>query len=131
MGISTSYPLLDIFFTILMIFAWTLYIWVAITVLFDVFRRDMSGWAKALWVLVIVVLSWIGVLIYLIINHRGMTERRVQEARATQVQFDEFVRATAGGGGPAGEIERAKKLLDSGTIDQSEFQRIKTKALAG
>ena len=70
------------------------------------------------------------VLIYLIANHDGMAERRMGEAQASQAQFDEYVRTTAGSGGATAEIEKAKQLLDSGTISQAEFDTIKARALA-
>jgi hypothetical protein len=128
---ATSYPFLNILWTTLIFFAWVIFIWIAITVLIDVFRRhDISGWAKAAWVIFIVLLPWIGVLVYLIANHDGMSERRMKEARASQAQFDDYVRQTAGSGGAASEIEKAKQLLDSGTISQQEFDAIKAKALS-
>jgi hypothetical protein len=113
--IASSYPFLDI-------------LW---TTLIDVFRRhDLSGWAKAAWTVLIVILPWLGVLIYLIVNHQGMAERRYKDAADAQAQFDDYVRTTAGsGGGAAAEIERAKKLLDDGAITQAEFDSIKAKAL--
>jgi hypothetical protein len=133
MVIATSYPFLDILWTTLIFFAWVIFIWIAITVLIDVFRRhDLSGWGKAGWTIFIVLIPWIGVLVYLIVNHDGMTERKIKDAQTQRAQFDEYVRATAGsGGGAASEIEKAKQLLDSGAITQAEFDSIKTKALAG
>jgi hypothetical protein len=128
---ASSYPFLDILWTTLIFFAWVIFIWIAITVLIDVFRRrDISGWGKAGWVFVVVILPWIGVLIYLIANHDGMTERRMKELQTNQAQFDEYVRRTAGAGGAASEIEKAKQLLDSGAINQAEFDAIKARALA-
>ncbi|HEX4010943.1 MAG TPA: SHOCT domain-containing protein [Solirubrobacteraceae bacterium] len=128
---ATSYPFLDVVWTILVVFAWVIFIWIAITVLIDVFRRhDISGWAKAGWVIFIVVLPWIGVLVYLIFNHTGMNERRTQEAQVAQSQFDDYVRKAASSGGAASEIAKAKELLDNGTITQAEFDAIKAKALA-
>jgi hypothetical protein len=128
---ASSYPFLDILWTTLIVFAWVLFIWIAITVFIDVFRRDdVSGWGKAGWVILIVILPWVGVLAYIIFNHDGMNERRAREARAAQSQFDEYVRKTAATGGPAGEIDTAKRLLDDGTITQAEFDAIKAKALA-
>jgi hypothetical protein len=127
---ATSYPFLDILWTTLIFFAWVIFIWIAITVLIDVFRRhDLSGWGKAGWTIFIVLLPWIGVLVYLIVNHAGMTERRMREVQASQAQFDQYVRDTAGTGGAASEIERAKSLLDSGAINQQEFEALKAKAL--
>jgi ABC-type Fe3+ transport system permease subunit len=99
-------------------------------VLIDLFRRrDISGWAKAAWVIFVIVLPFLGVLIYLIAYHDGMAERGGKEAEASQAQFDDYVRKTAGTGGAASEIETAKKLLDSGAITQAEFDAIKAKAL--
>ena len=129
--IASSYPFLDILWTTLIFFAWVIFIWIAITVLIDVFRRhDVSGWGKAAWVVFIVVLPWIGVLVYLIFNHTGMAERRMKDVQTSQAQFDDYVRQTAGSGGAASEIERAKALLDNGTINQKEFDAIKAKALS-
>jgi Short C-terminal domain/Phospholipase_D-nuclease N-terminal len=129
--IASSYPFLNILWDMLIFFAWVIFIWIAITVLIDIFRRhDLSGWGKAGWTVLIVLLPWLGVLIYLIINHAGMADRRYREAATAQAQFDQYVRATAGSGGAASEIERAKKLLDDGTISQAEFDAIKAKALS-
>jgi uncharacterized membrane protein YcjF (UPF0283 family) len=130
---ASSYPFLNILWTTLIFFAWVIFIWIAITVLIDVFRRhDISGWGKAAWVIFVVVIPWIGVLVYLIANHDGMSERSVKKAEASQAQFDDYVRKTAGGGGggAASEIEKAKQLLDSGAITQAEFDSIKVKALS-
>ncbi len=127
---SSNYPFLKIFWTMILFFAWVAWIWIAVMVLIDLFRRrDLSGWAKAAWVIFVIVLPFIGVLVYLIAYHDGMAERGTKQAEASQAQMDEYVRQTAGTGGPAGEIETAKKLLDSGTITQAEFDAIKAKAL--
>ncbi|MGO9958440.1 MAG: PLDc N-terminal domain-containing protein [Solirubrobacteraceae bacterium] len=127
---ASNYPFLNIFWTILIFFAWVIFIWIAITVLIDLFRRrDVSGWAKAAWVILVIVLPFVGVLAYLIFNHEGMAERSGKEAAASQAQFDEYLRRTAGTGGPASEIETAKQLLDSGTITQAEFDAIKARAI--
>jgi len=129
--IAASYPFLNVLWDILIFFAWVIFIWIAITVLIDVFRRqDISGWGKAAWVVFVVLLPWIGVLTYLIVNHTGMAERRAQDTKVAQAQFDQYVRQAAGTGGPASEIQKAKELLDSGAITQQEFDAIKTKALA-
>jgi hypothetical protein len=128
---ASNYPFLNIFWTILIFFAWVVWIWIAITVLIDLFRRtDISGWGKAAWVIFVIVLPFLGVLVYLISNHEGMADRGGKEAAASQAQFDDYVRKAAGTGGPAGEIDTAKKLLDSGAITQAEFDSIKAKALA-
>jgi hypothetical protein len=126
----TDYPFLNIFWTILIFFAWVAWIWIAITVLVDLFRRsDLSGWGKAAWVVFVIVLPFLGVLAYLIVNHEGMAERSGKEVAASQAQFDDYVRKTAGTGGPASEIEKAKRLLDEGVITQAEFEAIKAQAI--
>jgi hypothetical protein len=127
---ASNYPFLNIFWTILIFFAWVIFIWIAVAVLVDLFRRrDISGWGKAGWVILVIVLPFLGVLAYLIFNHDGMAERTGKEAAAAQTQYDDYVRQTAGAGGPASEIETAKKLLDSGVITQAEFDAIKAKAI--
>ena len=129
MPLATDYPFLNIFWTIIIFFAWVAWIWVAITVFVDVFRRrDISGWAKAGWVVLVIVLPFLGVLLYLIVNHEGMAERSAKEARAQQDAVDAYIRETAGGS--AAEIAKAKELLDRGAINQAEFDEIKRKALA-
>jgi hypothetical protein len=128
---ASNYPFLQVFWTILIFFAWVIFIWIAITVLIDVFRRrDISGWGKAAWVIFVIIAPFLGVLVYLVVSHDGMAERSNKEVAASQAQFDDYVRKTAGGGGAAGEIEKAKALLDNGTITQSEFDTIKARALA-
>jgi hypothetical protein len=127
-----TYTFLDVLWDILIITAWLIFFWIAITVLIDVFRRhDIGGWTKAFWVIFVVILPWIGVLVYLIVNHTGMAERRYSEAAQAQSQFDNYVRQTAGtAASPTTEIARAKELLDSGAITQAEFDAIKAKALS-
>jgi uncharacterized membrane protein YcjF (UPF0283 family) len=127
--LATDYPFLNILWTMIIFFAWVIFIWVAITVLVDVFRRhDISGWVKAGWVVLVIVLPFLGVLAYLLANHEGMAQRNVKQAEAQKAQFDQYVRETAGGS--AAEIAKAKELLDSGAISQAEFDQIKQKALA-
>jgi len=131
---AADYPFLDVFWSMIIFFFWVIWIWIVVTVLIDIFRRsDIGGFSKALWVIFVVVLPWLGVLIYLIAQHDGMRERSIKQAQDQKAQFDDYVRETAGGsggGGAASEIERAKGLLDSGAITQSEFDAIKQKALA-
>jgi hypothetical protein len=129
MPIAADYPFLDVLWTIVIFFCWVIWIWIAITVLMDVFRRtDIGGWHKAAWVVFVIVLPFLGVLVYLIAQHDGMRERSVKQVQAQQQAFDQYVRDTAGGS--AGEIAKAKELLDSGAITQEEFDRLKAKALS-
>ena len=126
---AADYPFLDVFWSMLIFFCWVIWIWVVITVLIDVFRRDdISGWIKALWVILVVILPWLGVLIYLIVEHKGMQDRSVRQAQEQKQAFDSYVRDAAGGS--AGEIAKAKELLDSGAITQAEFDQLKARALA-
>ena len=129
MPIAADYPFLDVLWTLIIFFFWVIWIWIVITVFMDLFRRhDVSGWGKAAWVVFVIVLPFLGVLIYLIAQHDGMRERSMQQAQAQKQQFDEYVRDAAGGS--AGEIAKAKELLDSGAITQQEFDALKAKALA-
>jgi hypothetical protein len=129
MLIAADYPFLEVFWTMVIFFAWVIYIWIVITVLIDVFRRhDISGWGKAAWVVFVIVLPFLGVLVYLIGQHEGMRERSAKQAKAQRAEFDQYVREAAGGS--AAEIAKAKELLDAGTITQEEFEAIKAKALS-
>jgi Phospholipase_D-nuclease N-terminal/Short C-terminal domain len=133
---AADYPFLDVFWTMIIFFCWVAWIWVLIVIISDLFRRhDTSGWVKALWVIFLIILPFLGVLIYLIVNSKGMAERRTRSAQAQQEQFDDYVKTVAassggGGGGAAHEIAKAKELLDSGAINQQEFDSLKAKALA-
>jgi hypothetical protein len=129
--LAADYPFLDVFWTLLIFFLWVMWFWLLFTVWADVFRRhDISGWGKAGWLIFTIVLPFLGVFVYLISQGRGMTERNVDRARTDRAQFDDYVRQTAGSGGAAAEIERAKQLLDTGAITPAEFEAIKQKALA-
>jgi hypothetical protein len=131
MIVAADYPFLDLMWTMIVVVAWILWIWLVIVVLTDLFRRhDASGAKKVLWTLVIVFLPLLGVLVYLVANGDGMAERSARRERETQAQLDDYVRSAAGSRGATAEIERAKALLDSGTITQAEFDAIKAKALA-
>jgi hypothetical protein len=131
MLIAADYPFLDVFWTMILFFAWVVWIWMMVVILSDVFRRrDIGGWAKAAWVIFMIVLPFIGVLTYLIAQHDGIAQRNTERAQAVQQQFDEQVRAVAASEGPAAEIEKAAKLRDQGTITSAEFEALKAKALA-
>jgi hypothetical protein len=131
--IGADYPFLDLLWTMVIFFLWIMWFWLLFTIIADVFRRDdISGAKKTLWIVFAILLPFLGVFVYLITQNVGMTERQLDRTRAQREQFDEYVRQTAagGGGGAAGEIEKAKQLLDSGAITQAEFDAIKQKALA-
>jgi uncharacterized membrane protein YcjF (UPF0283 family) len=129
--IAADYPFLDVFWTMILFFSWVVWIWMIVVILTDVFRRsDIGGWAKALWVIFLIVLPFIGVLVYLIAEHKGLQERNEQRAQAAQQQFDDHVRSVAASEGPAAEIEKADALRKQGTITDGEFEALKAKALA-
>ena len=131
MIVAADYPFLDVMWTLIVVVAWVLWIWMVIAVLTDVFRRDDAGGAKkVVWTLVIVILPLIGVLIYLVANGDGMATRSAKREQAGRARLDDHIRAVATPSGAAGEIERAKALLDQGVISQAEFDAIKSKALA-
>jgi hypothetical protein len=129
--LAADYPLLDIIWTMLVFFGWVIWFWLLITVFGDLFsRHDISGWGKAGWTVLVVVLPYLGVFIYLIAQGAHMAERREKQSQAARSEFDDYVKTVAAPGGAAAEIEKAKHLLDSGAITQAEFDAIKTKALA-
>lgn len=130
MFVASDYPFLDVFWTMLIFFLWVIWIWFLIIILTDVFRRhDIGGGKKAVWCLFIIFLPFLGALVYLIVNGHGMSERQVRDAKDARAQTDDYIRSVAGG--PAGEIEKAKQLLDSGAISADEYAALKAKALAG
>jgi hypothetical protein len=130
MLIAADYPLLEIIWTMLVFFGWVIWFWLLIRILSDVFRRhDTSGWVKAGWIILAILLPFVGVLAYLIVNGKGMAERDQRDARAANASFDDYVKSVAASEGPTAEIERAKQLLDSGAITQTEFDSLKAKAL--
>ena len=119
----------DFLWHFLIIFAWIAYLLVLFQILTDLFWRDhkTSGWVKAIWVIFLLVLPWLTAVIYLIARGKGMTERARQVAVAAEAE-DDYIRQAAGRS-PAQEIADAKSLLEAGTISQSEFDALKTKAL--
>jgi hypothetical protein len=129
--LAADYPFLDIFWTMLVFFGWVIWFTILIKVLLDIFRRhDASGWTKAAWVLFVIVLPFLGVLVYLGINGAEMAHRDVKQAQAAQSQMDDYVRSVSSSGGATAEIERGKALLDSGAISHAEFETLKAKALS-
>jgi hypothetical protein len=131
MLIAADYPFLDVLWSMIIFFAWVAWLFILFRVIADIFRRhDTSGWGKAVWLIFVIVLPFLGVLIYLIANGDEMGKRDLEQARAAQASMDDYVKSVAGSGGPAAEIDKAKQLLDSGAITQVEFDAIKAKAIA-
>ncbi len=130
MVIAADYPFMDIFWTMLIFFAWVIWFTLLFRIFGDLFRRDdLSGWGKTGWFIVVILVPFLGVFIYLISNGNDMAKRDAERARAAQGQMDEYVRSVADSGGAAAEIDKAHGLLQSGAISQAEFDAIKAKAL--
>lgn len=122
----------QVLWSIFWLFLFIVWFWLLITIFSDLFRdKELSGWAKAGWILVVIAFTYLGVLVYLIVRGRGMGERAMEAAKAQQQQFDAYVRETAGTAQtPADQIHKAKQLLDDGAISQEEFERLKRSALS-
>jgi hypothetical protein len=129
--VASDYPFLDVFWTMIIFVLWIVWFFILFRVIADLFRRhDISGWVKVLWMIIVILLPFLGVFIYLITQGSHMAERDMRQAKAAQGEFDDYVKSVASSGGPAAEIERAHGLLSSGAISQAEFDQIKAKALA-
>jgi hypothetical protein len=129
--VIASYPFLEVFWTMLIFFAFFIWIWLLFVVFADLFRRsDTSGWVKVAWIIFIIIVPYLGVFIYLIAEHQGLTERSVKQQRAAQAEMDQYVRSVATQGDPSAQIARADELLKQGTITQTEFDQLKQRALA-
>lgn len=132
MPVATSYPLLEVFWTMLIFFAFVIWLWILFTIFTDLFRRhDTSAFAKVLWIVLIIIIPYFGSFIYLIAEHKGMTERAIAAQKEAKSQFDDYVQSVASQTDPTEQIAKAKSMLDSGAITQAEFDQLKQKALAG
>jgi hypothetical protein len=115
----------------LIFFAFVIWLWILFVVILDIFRRqDTSGWVKVAWIVFIIVLPYLGVFVYLIAEHKGMTERSVRQQEAAQTEMDTYVRSVAGKSDPTEQIAKGEELLRQGTISQAEFDQLKKQALA-
>ena len=130
--LAYTYPLLSLFWTMLLFFGFVVWIWLLIVVFGDIFRsHDIGGFAKALWVLLVIFLPLLGVLIYLIARGGKMQERAAQDARQQQQEFDTYVQEVAGSGAnPADQLTKLAQLRDEGVITEQEFQAQKAKVMA-
>lgn len=129
--IAANYPFLDVLWTLLIFFAWVIWFWLLITIFADIFRRhDIGGGKKALWTIFVIITPFVGVLIYMIVESKGMAERQAQAAQSARRQTDDYIKTVAAEVDAPGQIAQAKQLLDSGAINQQEFDALKQKALA-
>lgn len=120
----------DVLIWMVEIFLFVVWFWLLMNVMGDLFRdHDMSGGVKAVWIIALIVSPFIGVFVYLVVRGSGMAARSARALQEAQSRFDSYVRSVAGGEGPADQIQKAKALLDAGTIDQTEFEALKAKAL--
>jgi heme exporter protein D len=129
--IAYDYPILGLFWTMLIFFLWVAWIIILFRVFVDIFRsRDMGGFAKALWAIFVLIVPFLGVFIYLIVRGRSMADRDIQDAQAREEQFRSYVQQTAGtGGGTADELTKLVQLKDQGVITDAEFAQQKAKLL--
>ncbi|HSZ37042.1 MAG TPA: SHOCT domain-containing protein [Acidimicrobiales bacterium] len=130
--LATDYPVLDLFLTMLYFFLFFIWIWLLIMVFFDIFRsHDMGGVAKALWVIFIIILPFLGVFVYLLARGGSMHERAARQAADQQKAFDQYVRQTAGteGGDTASQLSKLADLKNQGVLTEEEFQSEKSKLL--
>jgi ABC-type multidrug transport system fused ATPase/permease subunit len=130
--LGETYPLLDIFWTMLEIFLFVIWIFILFQIFIDIFRdHGMKGWEKAVWVIVLILLPFLGALIYLIARGGGMHERALKAAQAQQKAFDQYVKQTAGSGGStADQLKTLADLKEKGAISEQEFEAQKQKILA-
>jgi len=130
MVLAADYPFLDVLWTLLIFFLWISWFMLLFHAIGDVFRRrDIGGGTKTLWLIFLLFAPFLGVFVYLIANSDDMAQRNAEQMAAARRETDDYVRSVAGSSGAAGEIERAKGLLDSGAINQQEYDAIKAKAL--
>ena len=128
--IASSYPILDAFLTMLYFFLFIIWIWLLIMIFADIFRsHDLGGFAKALWVIGIIIFPFLGVFLYLIVRGGKMQERNLQQAQAQESAFREYVRDTASSGDTADQLAKLADLRDRGVITEEEFAQSKAKAL--
>ncbi len=130
---ASSYPVLDAFLTILYFFLFVIWIWLLIMVFMDIFRSsDLSGWTKALWVIFVIILPFLGVFVYLIARGSKMQQRAAEQAARQQKAFDQYVRQTAGtsGANTADQLAKLADLKAQGALSEAEFEAEKAKILA-
>ena len=131
MPIASSYPFLNILWDMLIFTALIMWIWIAIACFADIFRRrDMGGFAKAIWIIFLIIFPPITTLVYLIARGKSMQERRIASMKAQQEAQKAYIQSAVGSVSPADQIASAKSLLDAGTINQQEFDDLKAKALS-
>ncbi|MET9886438.1 SHOCT domain-containing protein [Streptomyces sp. NPDC006430] len=131
LNLAVDYPLLNAFWTMMMVFLWILWFMLLFRVIGDIFRDDdLSGWGKAGWTVFVIILPFLGVFVYLIARGRGMGEREMKRAQQNEEQFRSYVRQNAGTTSQAEELSRLAELKNHGDITAAEFERAKARVLA-
>ncbi|MER5711424.1 SHOCT domain-containing protein [Streptomyces sp. NPDC042898] len=131
-----DYPLLGLFWTMLWFFLWIMWLFLLFKIVTDIFRdRELSGWAKAGWLILCLVLPFVGVLVYVIVRGMGMTQRETAHAEETEAAFQDYIRTSAAGsssvsGGGADELARLADLKEKGALTEEEFRKAKARLLA-
>ncbi|MFD7838550.1 SHOCT domain-containing protein [Streptomyces sp. NPDC059761] len=131
-----DYPALSVFWSMLWFFLWIMWFFLLFKIITDIFRdHEMSGWGKAGWLIFVIILPFLGVLIYVIVRGKGMTQRDVKSAQENEAAFQSYIRTTAGTAGTAGgshadELAKLVDLKDKGALSEAEFQQAKAKLLA-
>jgi len=131
--LAYTYPLGGVFLSMLYFFLFFIWIWILITVFIDIFRsQDLNGWIKALWVIFVIVLPYLGVFVYLIARGGKMQERKLQEVAQQKTAFDQYVKEAAGtsGGDVASQLSKLAELKSQGVLTDAEFNAQKAKILA-
>ena len=122
-------PLFDLFWSMLWFFMFFIWIWLLISIFGDIFRSEISGWGKAGWTIFVIVLPFLGVLVYLIANGSDMQERSIRRASNAEQAQREYIQSVSGSGSSADELSKFADLRDSGAITEQEFQAQKAKLL--
>ncbi|MFI6145563.1 SHOCT domain-containing protein [Streptomyces sp. NPDC051109] len=129
-NLAVDYPLLNMFWTMMLIFIWVLWFMLLFRIIGDIFRDDdLNGWAKTGWTVFVIILPFLGVFVYLIARGRGMGERELRRAQRNEEEFRSYVQSAAGPS-QAEELARLAELRDRGDISAAEFEQAKAKVLA-
>jgi hypothetical protein len=128
--LAVDYPLLNMFWTMMLCFFWVLWFMLLFRVIGDIFRDDgLNGWGKAGWTVLVILLPYLGVLVYLIARGRGMGERELMRAQQHEKEFRSYVQETAGARSAADELSKLTELKNSGDITAAEYEQAKAKVL--
>lgn len=128
--LAYDYPVLGAFWTVMWIFLWIMWFMLLFRIIIDIFRdHDMSGWSKAAWLVFVLIVPFLGVLVYVIVRGKDMGKREFKAAKDQRDAMDAYIRETAGGGGGAQELARLSELKAKGDLTEEEFQQAKAKLL--